>query len=63
LYWYCTDFCVNVANLLGVTYYDFNFWLFIIVFPGTLIALTAVNVARLYRIASGRGFPSRTRSG
>ncbi len=44
LYLYFTDFCINAANLLGITYVEFNFWLFIVVFPLTLIVLLFLNV-------------------
>lgn len=46
LYWYCTDFCVNMANLLGISYEEFNFWLFVVVMPGLLGVLMAGNVVR-----------------
>jgi hypothetical protein len=44
IYWYFTDFCINAANLLGITYVEFNFWLFIILFPSTLILLIVLNI-------------------
>jgi len=44
IYWYFTDFCINAANLLGITYVEFNFWLFIILFPSTLILLILLNI-------------------
>jgi hypothetical protein len=33
LYVYCTDFIINMSNLLGISYYEFNFIIFCIVFP------------------------------
>lgn len=39
LYWACTDFCVHMGNLTGLTYEGFNFLLFVVGFPFTLIAL------------------------
>ncbi len=33
LYWFCTDFTVNLANLLGITYTEINFILFLVIFP------------------------------
>ncbi len=47
LYWYLTDFCINAANLLGLTYEEFNFGLFIVLFPMTLGVLALVNVVKL----------------
>ena len=45
-YWYCTDFCVNMANLLGISYVEFNIWLFLLLFPGVIIVLLLLNVNR-----------------
>ncbi len=56
IYWYCTDFCINAANLLGVSYAGFNFCLFIIGIPTFLIMLFGLNVYRY------RGFFLRNRS-
>lgn len=39
LYWYCTDFCINLANLLAISYEAFNIGLFLILFPATTIIL------------------------
>jgi hypothetical protein len=33
LYAYCTDFLINISNLLGVSYYEVNFIIFCVVFP------------------------------
>ena len=44
IYWYFTDFCINAANLLGITYIEFNFWLFIVLLPLTLILLIVLNI-------------------
>lgn len=46
LYWYCTDFCVNLANWLGITYVEFNFMLFIVIFPGVTLLLLGINLWR-----------------
>lgn len=40
-YNYCTDFVINLANILNLSYYEFNFILFIIGYP-TLIFGTAL---------------------
>lgn len=43
-YWaynYCTDFVINAANILNLSYYEVNFILFIIGYP-TLIFGTAL---------------------
>ena len=46
LYWYCTDLCINLANLLGISYVEFNMGLFLILLPGIVIALAAANIWR-----------------
>ena len=46
IYWFCTDFCIHTANMLGITYVEFNFWLFIVVFPATFLILTLLNIRR-----------------
>lgn len=46
LYWYCTDFCVNAANLLGWNYEVFNAVLFVFLMPLTLVLLLVLNLYR-----------------
>ena len=46
LYWYFTDFCVNAANLLDITYVKFNFWLFVVLFPSIVTILILLNAFR-----------------
>lgn len=42
-YWYCTDFTINLANLLGLSYAEINGLLFLILFPlYTLLTLAVV---------------------
>lgn len=43
LYVYCTDFIINISNILGISYYEFNFIIFCVVFP----ILTLFLVMRL----------------
>lgn len=33
LYVYCTDFIINLANVLSLSYYEVNFGIFIIIYP------------------------------
>jgi hypothetical protein len=37
LYFYCTDFIINLANITGLSYYEVNFIIFIIIYPLLLI--------------------------
>ena len=46
LYWFCTDFCVNAANLLGITYVEFNAILFIFLMPLIVVVLTILNIIK-----------------
>jgi len=48
LYWYCTDFCINAANLLGISYVEFNFILFLIIFPLVTLLLILGNLRLLF---------------
>jgi hypothetical protein len=42
LYAYCTDFVINLANLTGLSYYEINFILFILLYP--LLLFLAVSM-------------------
>ncbi len=48
IYWYFTDFCINMANLLGISYVEFNIWLFIVVLPGFTAVLVMMNIYRYF---------------
>ncbi len=37
IYNYCTDFVINLANITGLSYYEINFIIFIILYPAALI--------------------------
>ena len=53
LYVYCTDFIINLANITGLSYYEVNFVIFIVLYPILLlIALTVfiIQKARLRTI-------------
>lgn len=46
LYWYLTDFCINAANLLNMSYVEFNTILFLVTLPAIILVLLALNVFR-----------------
>ena len=46
IYWYCTDFCINMANLLGISYVEFNFLLFLVALPALIFVLLFMNAYR-----------------
>ena len=39
LYFYCTDFIINLANILGLSYYEINFFIFCVIYPVLLLGL------------------------
>lgn len=49
VYCYCTDFVINVANLTGLSYYEVNFVLFIVVYPILLLFTTTSFVVEWFR--------------
>lgn len=56
-YFYFTDFCINMANLLGMSYMEFNFWLFLVAIPAFILILFLLN---LYRYILKPNFLKRT---
>lgn len=42
IYGYCTDFVINIANLIGISYYEINALLFCILFPLFTILLIII---------------------
>lgn len=46
IYWYCTDFCLNLANWLGISYVEVNTWLFLVLVPMSMLLLFLLNVYR-----------------
>jgi hypothetical protein len=55
LYWCGVDFCINMANLLGITYDEFNLFLFFILMPAVAILLLLLNVWKGYKIYYTKG--------
>ena len=52
LYNYCTDFVINLANYTKLSYYEINFILFCIVYPGLIIILPIVLFVLKRKLAS-----------
>ncbi len=52
---YCTDFVINLSNLMGLSYYEINTIIFIILWPlltvflGVLLIVQKVRISRLKR--------------
>jgi len=53
LYAYCTDFIINLANITGLSYYEVNFAIFIMIYPILLLVTPMMYIfqkIRLYNI-------------
>ena len=50
LYMYCTDFTINIANLLSISYYDVNAMIFCILWPVITILLISIYIAQKIRL-------------
>ena len=44
LYVYCTDFIINMANLLGLSYYEINAFVFCFLYPILTLTLLVVFI-------------------
>ena len=44
LYNYCTDFIINVANLLGLSYYEVNAFVFCLLYPLLIFVLVSIFI-------------------
>ena len=52
LYGYCTDFCINLANLIGLSYYEVNTVVFCVLFPAATMGLMLVYLVQRTRLAA-----------
>lgn len=43
---YCVDFIINLANLLGISYYEVNAIIFCLVYPLLLIILIIIYIQK-----------------
>ncbi len=50
VYAYCTDFVINIANILGLSYYEVNTFIFVILYPLLLVGLTCLFVIQILRL-------------
>ena len=63
LYVYCTDFVINLANLLNLSYYELNFLFFCILYPlllggtFTVFILQSKRLRKLQRSGQPRKLP------
>ncbi len=50
IYAYCTDFVINIANILGLSYYEVNTFIFVILYPLLIIGLICLFVIQILRL-------------
>lgn len=50
LYVYCTDFTINIANLLSISYYDVNAMIFCVLWPVITILLISIYIVQKIRL-------------
>lgn len=50
LYAYCTDFIINLSNITGLSYYEVNFVIFIIIYPLLLFVSPVVYIYQKSRL-------------
>jgi hypothetical protein len=54
LYAYCTDFVINLANLTGLSYYEVNFIIFILLYPLFLLGTPILYLYQKSRLRNLR---------
>ena len=56
LYAYCTDFIINLANLTGLSYYEVNFVIFIVLYPLSLFLAVFLYLRQRSRLRQYQEF-------
>ena len=50
LYAYCTEFVINLANILNLSYYEVNFIIFCVLYPLLLIVFFVLYLVQRRRL-------------
>ncbi|MCP2042662.1 hypothetical protein [Pontibacter sp. HSC-36F09] len=50
VYHYCTDFVINLANLLGLSYYEINALFFVLLYPAITVMLFGIFFLQKVRL-------------
>jgi len=50
IYAYCTDFIINLANILNLSYYEINFIIFCLIYPGLIFGTFGLYVIQRKRL-------------
>ncbi len=52
---YCVDFVINLANILGLSYYEINMLLFCVIYPLLLFGLMVIYMIQKIRLRRVEG--------
>ena len=50
IYAYCTDFIINLANILNLSYYEINFIIFCLIYPVFIVGTIGLYVIQRKRL-------------
>jgi len=50
MYYYCTDFVINLANILDLSYYEINAIIFCFLYPLLIVGLTGIYLIQKIRL-------------
>ena len=50
IYVYCTDFIINLANILDLSYYEINAIIFCFLYPLLIVGLTGIYLIQKIRL-------------
>ena len=50
MYFYCTDFVINLANILNLSYYEINAIIFCFLYPLLIVGLTGIYLIQKIRL-------------
>ena len=50
IYVYCTDFVINLANILDLSYYEINAIIFCFLYPLLIVGLTGIYLIQKIRL-------------
>ena len=50
IYVYCTDFIINLANILNLSYYEINAIIFCFLYPTLIFVLTLIYLIQKIRL-------------
>lgn len=59
IYFYCTDFIINLANILKLSYYEINFFIFCLFYPLIVMLLSLVFILQRVRLSRIKSYALR----